>query len=139
MLKQCDKWNSGEVSEFMKDKDERSSKRYKSSGESSFNTRDLGDGSFNLNNTAGDEEDQVQEVRRNSRIARDQAKRKAKAGTSATGSANALDVELLANLMANKYAMANDPYNIQKSQKMMGFLRIKKQEPELKVAELKIR
>nr|GEV37853.1 hypothetical protein [Tanacetum cinerariifolium] len=66
----------------MKEKEERSSKRYKSSGESSFNTRDSGDGSFNLNRTVEDEEDEVWKVRRSRPIGRDQAKRKAKAMTS---------------------------------------------------------
>nr|GFA22066.1 hypothetical protein [Tanacetum cinerariifolium] len=62
--------------------DERSNKRYKWSGESSFNTRESGDGGFNLNNTVGDEEDEVQEVHPSRPIDRDQAKRKAKAGMS---------------------------------------------------------
>ncbi|GKB74812.1 2-alkenal reductase [Tanacetum coccineum] len=43
----------------MKDKDARSSKRYNSSGKSSFSTRESGDGSFSLNSTDGDEEDEV--------------------------------------------------------------------------------
>ncbi|GJW46437.1 hypothetical protein Tco_0078083 [Tanacetum coccineum] len=57
--------------EFMQDKEERMRKRYKSSDESSFNTRELGDDSFNLNSSAGDEEDKVQEVRRSHPIGRD--------------------------------------------------------------------
>ncbi|GJV22078.1 hypothetical protein Tco_1371098 [Tanacetum coccineum] len=122
----------------MKDKEERSSKRYKSSGEGSFNTRESGDGSFNLNRTVGDEEDEVQEVRRSRPIGRDQAKRKAKAGTSWAGSTNAIDVESLAKLMANEYAMGSDPYNVQKGQEMTELLQIKKQELELKTAELEI-
>ncbi|GKC51491.1 hypothetical protein Tco_1074236 [Tanacetum coccineum] len=55
------------------------------------------------------------------------------------GSSNTFDVESLAKLMANEYAMANDPYNIQKGQEMTELLRIKKQELELKAAELEIR
>ncbi|GKA15545.1 hypothetical protein Tco_0695292 [Tanacetum coccineum] len=42
----------------MQDKEERIRKRYKSSDESSFNTRESGDGNFNLNITTGDEEDE---------------------------------------------------------------------------------
>ncbi|GJR13112.1 RNA-directed DNA polymerase, eukaryota [Tanacetum coccineum] len=60
-----------------------------------------GNGSFNLNSTAGDEEDDVQKVHRSRPIARDQGKRKAKAETSSAGLANAFDVELLAKLMVN--------------------------------------
>ncbi|GJW16080.1 hypothetical protein Tco_0020213 [Tanacetum coccineum] len=117
------------------------SKRYKYSSESSFNTREAGDGSFNLNNTAGEEEDEVHEVRPSRPIGRDQAKRKAKVRTSSAGSSNAFDVESLAKLMANEYAMASEPYNVQKGQEMTELLRIKKQvlELKLKAAELEIR
>ncbi|GKB88183.1 hypothetical protein Tco_0960455 [Tanacetum coccineum] len=135
----CDKWNSQELPEFMLDMEEKKSKRYKSSGESSFNTKELGDGHFNLNNTAGDKEDEVQEVRPRRPIDTDQAKRKAKAGTSSAGSATAFDVKSLAKLMANEYTMANDSYNVQKGHEMTELLRIKKQELELKDAELEIR
>ncbi|GJZ88098.1 hypothetical protein Tco_0659880 [Tanacetum coccineum] len=62
VLKECDKWNSGEVSEFMQERKEKKNKRYKSSGDSSFNMRESGDVSFNLNSTTGDEEDEVHEV-----------------------------------------------------------------------------
>ncbi|GJZ60769.1 hypothetical protein Tco_0616585 [Tanacetum coccineum] len=85
----------------MQDKEERMRKRYKSSDESSFNTRELGDGSFNLNSSAGDEEDEVQEVHQSHPIGRDRAKRKAKARTSSAGSTNTFDGESLAKLMAN--------------------------------------
>ncbi|GJZ49878.1 hypothetical protein Tco_0604068 [Tanacetum coccineum] len=54
------------------------SKRHKSSGDSSFNTRESREGSFTLNNTAGDEEDEVEEVRPSRPIIRDRAKRKGK-------------------------------------------------------------
>nr|GEX11072.1 hypothetical protein [Tanacetum cinerariifolium] len=63
----------------------------------------------------------------------DQAKRKAKAGTSSTSSTIAFDVKSLAKLLAN------DSYNVQKGHEMTELLRIKKQELELKDAELEIR
>ncbi|GJU07049.1 F-box domain containing protein [Tanacetum coccineum] len=44
------------------DSEEKKSKKYKSSGGSSFNTRELGDDSFNLNSTAGDEKDEVYDL-----------------------------------------------------------------------------
>nr|GEW21987.1 hypothetical protein [Tanacetum cinerariifolium] len=69
-------------SKVCKDKEERSSKSNKSSGESLFNTRESGDGNFNLISTTRDKEDEVQEVCRSRPIDRDQAKRKAKAETS---------------------------------------------------------
>ncbi|GKD23539.1 hypothetical protein Tco_1225242 [Tanacetum coccineum] len=69
----------------------------------------------------------------------DQAKTKAKAGTSLAGLENVFDVESLAKLMANEYTMVNDPYDVQKGQEMTELLRIKKQELELKAAELEIR
>ncbi|GJY51069.1 hypothetical protein Tco_0441916 [Tanacetum coccineum] len=63
VLKICDKWSSVEVSEFIAQREEHKSKRYKSSNDSLFNTRESGKGSFNLNNTVGDEEEEVLEVR----------------------------------------------------------------------------
>ncbi|GKB44404.1 RNA-directed DNA polymerase, eukaryota [Tanacetum coccineum] len=138
VLKECDKCNSGKVPLFMQKRDEKKNKRYKSSSSSSFNTRELGEGSINLNTTVGDEEDEVEELCRSRPIGRDQAKRKAKAG-SVAGSENAFDVESLAKMIDNEYVMASDPYNIQKSQDMSKLLRIKNKELELKVAELEIR
>ncbi|GJW53286.1 RNA-directed DNA polymerase, eukaryota [Tanacetum coccineum] len=144
-LKECDKWNSEEVPEFMQERGEKKNKRYKSSSSSSFNTRESGDESINLNSTVEDEEDEVREVCQSRPMGRGQAKMKvkakakAKAGSSSAGSENALDVESLAKMMANEYVMASDPYNVQKNQEMSKLLRIKKYELELKVAELKIR
>ncbi|GJT81229.1 hypothetical protein Tco_1055571 [Tanacetum coccineum] len=86
-------------SKVCKDKKERSSKSNKSSGESLFNTRESGDGNFNLNSTTRDKKDEVQEVRRSRPTGKDQAKRKAKSETSSAGSTNAFDVESLAKLM----------------------------------------
>ncbi|GKA74342.1 RNA-directed DNA polymerase, eukaryota [Tanacetum coccineum] len=137
MLKECDKWSSGEVSLFMQEKEEGKNKRYKSSGSSSFNTKESGEGSINLNTTIGDEEEnKVEEVRRPRPMGRDQAKRKMKAGSAS--SASSFDVEALAKMMANEYVMASDSYNIQKNQEMSELLKIKKQELKLKAAELEI-
>nr|GEX64697.1 hypothetical protein [Tanacetum cinerariifolium] len=82
-VKKCDKWNSEEVLEFLQVRKEKKNKRYKSSGSSSFNTRESAEGSINLNTTVWDEKDEVEEVRRSRPIGIDQAKRKAKAGSSA--------------------------------------------------------
>ncbi|GJV59415.1 hypothetical protein Tco_1465515 [Tanacetum coccineum] len=62
VLKECDKCNSGKVPLFMQKRDEKKNKRYKSSSSSSFNTRELGEGSINLNTTVCDEEDEVEEL-----------------------------------------------------------------------------
>ncbi|GJR45412.1 early light-inducible protein [Tanacetum coccineum] len=90
-----DKWNSGEVPGFMQERDERMRKRYKSSGESSVNTSESGDNIFNLNNTAVEEEDEVQEVRQSCSIGRDQVKRKAKTGTSSADRLHRYDTCLM--------------------------------------------
>ncbi|GJX62192.1 hypothetical protein Tco_0295092 [Tanacetum coccineum] len=77
----------------MEKREEHKNKRYKLSGDSSFNTRDSGEGSLNLNSTTEDEEDEVQEVRPSRPIGRDQTKRKGKTGTSSTFSTTGFDVE----------------------------------------------
>ncbi|GKD19213.1 hypothetical protein Tco_1208371 [Tanacetum coccineum] len=112
-----------EVLEFLQEREEKKNKRYKSSDSSSFNMRESGEVSINLNNMVGYEEDEVEKVRRSRPIGRDQANRKVKAG---------------------------DPYNLRKSQEMLellrdgilvrdwGFLRFQ-HELELKAEELKIR
>ncbi|GKA20123.1 hypothetical protein Tco_0700112 [Tanacetum coccineum] len=97
------------------EKKKHKSKRYKSSGDSSFNTRESGKGSFSLNNTPWDEEDEVHEVRPSRPMGWDQAKRKWKAGTSSASSTTGFNVKSLAKLM------------------------MKKMEWDLKVAELEIR
>ncbi|GJV33459.1 hypothetical protein Tco_1393859 [Tanacetum coccineum] len=80
-------------------------KRYKSSGPSSFNKKDSGEGSINLNTTVGSEDEneveEVEEVRRPRLMGRDQAKRKMKAGS--TSSASSFDVGELAKMMASEY------------------------------------
>ncbi|GJW72723.1 hypothetical protein Tco_0132093 [Tanacetum coccineum] len=122
----------------MQEREDGNNKRYKSSDSSSFNTKELGEGSINLNTTVGDEdENEVEEVRRRKPMGRDQAKRKIKAGSAS--SASSFDVEALSKMMASEYVMASDPYNVQKNQEMSELLKIKKQELELKAAELKIR
>ncbi|GJR71502.1 hypothetical protein Tco_0083867 [Tanacetum coccineum] len=98
----------------MVDMEERKRKRYKSSGDSSFNTRESGEGNINLNNMVGDEEDEMEEVRRGRPMGRDQAKKKEKAGMSSASSTTSFDVEKLTKLMAIEHAMASDPYNAKK-------------------------
>ncbi|GKC11165.1 RNA-directed DNA polymerase, eukaryota [Tanacetum coccineum] len=82
VLKDCEKWSSGEVPLFIQEREDGKYKRYKSSGSSSFNTKDSGEGSINLNTTVGTEDEkemeEVQEVRRPKPMGRDQAKRKMK-------------------------------------------------------------
>nr|GEZ24539.1 hypothetical protein [Tanacetum cinerariifolium] len=107
----------GEVPMFMQETEDDKNKRYKSSGSSSFNTKESGEGSINLNTTVGDEDEhKVEEVCRPKPIGRDQAKRKMKAGS--TSSATSFDVEALAKMMASDYVIASDSYNIQKNQEM---------------------
>ncbi|GJX24631.1 hypothetical protein Tco_0230927 [Tanacetum coccineum] len=64
-----------EVSKFITQGDDNKSKRYKLSDNSSFNTRDSGEGNFNLNSMTRDEED---EVRPSRPMGMDQAKSKGK-------------------------------------------------------------
>ncbi|GJU20692.1 hypothetical protein Tco_1154034 [Tanacetum coccineum] len=78
----------------MKQRVEQQSKRHKSS-DSLSNTRGSREGSFDLNTTAGDEEDEVEEVRPSRSIGRDRAKRKRKAGTSSASSTTRFDVKSL--------------------------------------------
>ncbi|GJZ08137.1 hypothetical protein Tco_0542420 [Tanacetum coccineum] len=99
------------------------SKKYKSSGSSSFNTRHSREGHFNLNTTAKDEEDEVHEVHPRRPMGRDQAKKKGKGVTSSTSSATAVNVEALARLMVNEYAMANDPYKVQRAKTLHSYYR----------------
>ncbi|GKD85609.1 hypothetical protein Tco_1356763, partial [Tanacetum coccineum] len=77
-----------------------------------------GEGSFSLNNTTWDEEDEVHEVRPSRLMGWDQAKRKWKAGTLSASSTTGFNVKSLAKLMVNEYAIVNDPYNVQKGQDM---------------------
>nr|GEX04928.1 hypothetical protein [Tanacetum cinerariifolium] len=65
--------------------------------------------------------------------------RPSKGEGSAASSTSSFDVKALAKMMASEYVMASDSYNIQKNQEMSELLQIKKQELELKAAELKIR
>nr|GEY89013.1 hypothetical protein [Tanacetum cinerariifolium] len=62
-LKDSEKWRSGEIPKFMQERQDGMNKRYKSSGSSSFNTKDSGEGSINLNTTVGTEdENEMEEV-----------------------------------------------------------------------------
>nr|GEX41530.1 phospholipase-like protein [Tanacetum cinerariifolium] len=134
-------YQAEEIPKFMQERQDGMNKRYKSSGSSSFNTKDSGEGSINLNNTVGTEDEnemeEVQEVRRPKPMGRDQAKRKIKGGSAS--SASSFDVRELAKMMAREYVMASDPYNTQKNQEMSKLLKIKNQELELKAVELEIR
>ncbi|GKB53773.1 RNA-directed DNA polymerase, eukaryota [Tanacetum coccineum] len=125
VLKDSEKWNSGELLAFRQEKEDGKNKSYKSSGSNSFNTKDSGEGSINLNTTVGSEDEneveEVEEVRRPRPMGRDQAKRKMKA----TSSTSSFDVAELAKMMASEYVMASDPYNIQKKQEMSELLKIK--------------
>nr|GEY61239.1 hypothetical protein [Tanacetum cinerariifolium] len=145
VYRQCDKWTQQEILKFMEKMEEHTSKRYNSGSNSSFNTRESGEGSFNLNITTRDEEDEVQEkedevqeVLSSRPMGRDQAKRKGKAGTSSTSSATSFDDEWLAKLMVNEYANVSGRYNVKKGQEMTELLQMKKKELEFKAAELKI-
>ncbi|GJS54324.1 RNA-directed DNA polymerase, eukaryota, partial [Tanacetum coccineum] len=128
----------GELPAFRQEREDSKNNRYKSSDSSSFNTKDSGEGSINLNTTVGtEEENKVEEVRRPRPMGRDQAKRKIKAGSASL--ASSFDVAELAKMMASEYVMASDPYNTQKKQEMPELLKIKNRELELKAAELEIR
>nr|GEX48670.1 glutathione S-transferase T3-like [Tanacetum cinerariifolium] len=62
-LKDSEKWNSGELLAFRQEREDGKNKRYKSSGTSSSNTKDSGEGSINLNTTVETEdENEVEEV-----------------------------------------------------------------------------
>nr|GEZ77834.1 hypothetical protein [Tanacetum cinerariifolium] len=134
-------YQAEEIPKFMQKRQDDMNKRYKSSGSSSFNTKDSGEGGINLNTTVGTEDEnemeEVQEVRRLKPMGRDQAKRKMKGGSAS--STSSFDVRELAKTMASEYVMANDPYNTQKNQEMSELLKIKNRELELKAAELEIR
>ncbi|GJV53545.1 hypothetical protein Tco_1449286 [Tanacetum coccineum] len=97
------------------------SKRYKSSGSSSFNTESV-KASINLNGNVGDnEEDEVHKIRRP--MGRDKVKDAAKKkGSRASGSSSAND-ETLARLMVTKMT-------IQKKEERLAFLEIKRREVE---------
>nr|GEV78362.1 hypothetical protein [Tanacetum cinerariifolium] len=70
---------------------------------------------------------------------KDQAKRKGKVTMSSTSLAAGVDVEVLARLMVNENAMANDPYDVQKGENLTQLLEIKNMKLALKDREQKIR
>ncbi|GKC73473.1 hypothetical protein Tco_1119356 [Tanacetum coccineum] len=97
------------------------SKRYKSSGSSSFKT-ESGEASINLNGNVGDdEEDEVREIRRP--IRRDKAKYAAKKKGSRASGSSSMNDEALARLVVTE--MAN-----QEKEERLAFLEIKKREVE---------
>ncbi|GKB58009.1 RNA-directed DNA polymerase, eukaryota, partial [Tanacetum coccineum] len=104
-LKDSEKWRSGEIPKFMQERQDGMNKIYKSSGSSSFNTKNSEEGSINLNTTVRTEDEnemeEVQEVRRPKPMGRDQAKRKMKGGSAS--SASSFDVGELAKMMASEY------------------------------------
>ncbi|GKD32468.1 zinc finger BED domain-containing protein RICESLEEPER 2-like protein [Tanacetum coccineum] len=120
ILKDSPKWMQSELLKFTA-KYRGGSKRYKSSGSSSFNT-ESGKASINLNANVGDnEEDEVHKIRRP--MGRDKVKDAAKKkGSRASGSSSAND-ETLARLMVTKMA-------IQKKEERLAFLEIKRREVE---------
>nr|GEW55413.1 hypothetical protein [Tanacetum cinerariifolium] len=62
VLKDSEKWNSGELPAFRQERKGDKNKRYKSRGSSLFNTKDSGEGSINLNTTVETEdENEVEE------------------------------------------------------------------------------
>nr|GEX40297.1 hypothetical protein [Tanacetum cinerariifolium] len=56
-LKDSEKCRSGEIPKFMQERQDGMNKRYKSSGCSSFNTNDSGEGSINMNTTVETEDE----------------------------------------------------------------------------------
>ncbi|GJU68738.1 hypothetical protein Tco_1254997 [Tanacetum coccineum] len=99
ILKDSPKWKQSELPKFTAESG-RGSKRYKSSGSSSFNT-ESGEASINLNTNVGDnDEDEVQEIRRpmGKDKARDGAKKKGSRASGASESSSMND-DALARLM----------------------------------------
>ncbi|GJY46644.1 hypothetical protein Tco_0435707 [Tanacetum coccineum] len=114
----------------------RDTKRYKSSGSSSFNP-DYGNASINLNVDDGDEEeDEVQEVER--LIGMDKAKGFKKKGAGASGSSATMNDEALARLMVFELAMHHKHSMAMKREERLAFLKIKKREVEIRERKLAI-
>ncbi|GJY74234.1 RNA-directed DNA polymerase, eukaryota, reverse transcriptase zinc-binding domain protein [Tanacetum coccineum] len=127
ILKDSPKWMQIGLPKFSAKSGE-GSKRYKSSGSSSFNT-ESGETSINLNaNVGDDDEDEVQKIRRP--IGRDKAKDAAKKkGSRASGSSSTND-EALARLMVTEMAS-------QEKEERLAFLEIKKREVECREREVR--
>ncbi|GJY77175.1 hypothetical protein Tco_0482291 [Tanacetum coccineum] len=114
------KWMQSKVPKFSAKFGE-GSKRYKSSGSSSFNT-ESGEASINLiANVGDDEEDEVREIRRP--IGRDKGKYAAKKKGSRASRSSSMNDEALARLVVTE--MAN-----QEKEECLAFLEIKKREVE---------
>ncbi|GJZ04022.1 hypothetical protein Tco_0537297 [Tanacetum coccineum] len=104
------------------------SKRYKTSGSSSFNT-ESGEASINLNaNVGDDEEDEVQKIQRP--IGKDNAKDAAKKKGSRASGSSSMNDEALARLMVTE--MEN-----QEKEEHLAFLEIKMREVECREREVK--
>ncbi|GJY71368.1 hypothetical protein Tco_0475071 [Tanacetum coccineum] len=94
----------------MKQREEQRSKGHKLNDDNSFNTRGSREDNFNLNTTAGDKEDEVEDVRPSCSIGKDRAKRKGIAGTSSTSSTTGFDAKSLAKLMVNDSSCVSADY-----------------------------
>nr|GEY12359.1 hypothetical protein [Tanacetum cinerariifolium] len=127
ILKDSPKWMQSELPKFAT-KSGGGSKRYKSSGSSSFNTN-YEEAIIKLNaNVGDDDEDEVQEIRRP--IGRDKAKDAAKKkGSRASGSSSTND-EALARLMVTEMAC-------QEKEERLAFLEIKRRKVECREREVR--
>ncbi|GJV46421.1 putative reverse transcriptase domain-containing protein [Tanacetum coccineum] len=121
------KWKQSKLPKFAA-KSRGGSKRYKSSGSSSFNI-EFGEASINLNaNVCDDKEDEVHEIRRP--MSRDKAKDDAKKkGSRASGSSSAND-KALAKLMVTEMAS-------QEKEERLAFSEIKRREVECHEREVR--
>ncbi|GJX70114.1 inositol-tetrakisphosphate 1-kinase [Tanacetum coccineum] len=125
ILKDSPKWMQSEVLKFAA-KSRGGSKRYKSSGSSSFNTESE-EASINLNaNVGDDEEDEVQKIRRP--MGRDKAKDAAKKKGSRASGSSSMNDEALARLMVTEMAS-------QEKEERLAFLEIKRREVECRERE----
>ena len=126
-----------EVLNFEEMKHEKS-KRYRSSGSSSFNTLQSVHGGFNWNTQAGDgEEEEVYQNRH--RMGMDRAKAQKKKGAASSASSGVFKEEALVRLLVNEYISASEPYNGKRTHNIEAFLEIKRRELELKQQEMRIR
>nr|GEV61795.1 hypothetical protein [Tanacetum cinerariifolium]GEY46930.1 hypothetical protein [Tanacetum cinerariifolium] len=107
---------------------EESSKRHKSTGSSSFNTKS-GEASINLNSNVGDnDEDDVQEIRR--LVGRDKAKAAGKKKGSKSSASSSVNGDALARLMVTEMGA-------QEKEERLTFLEIKRRDVECRERELK--
>ncbi|GJR76277.1 glutathione S-transferase T3-like protein [Tanacetum coccineum] len=117
ILKGSPKWMQSEVPKFAAKSGE-GSKRYKTSGSSSFNI-ESGEASINLNaNVGDDEEDEVQEIRRP--IGRDKAKDVAKKKGSRASGSSSMNDEALARLMEYRQRQEDIRFYLQPYDHLVG-------------------